>query len=331
MMLLVRLTACAASANLFIDYLTGFLPVISHPLPRFAVITLLFGTLTTANYRGVVAGTALSSVSVAAKLAALGVLCGTGAVYLLTHPAVQEAPAPAPLGHWLNAILLLFFAYGGYEMALNAGGEVSNPRRDAPFAVFGGLLLVTLLYTTLQLIVMHLVPDPADSIRPLADAARVVMGPAGAVLVSAGALLSVFGFLSASMLGMPRGIFALAQSGDFPAQFARIHPDFRTPYVSILAFALPAWLAALFGSFAWNVTLSSVGRLVYLAAVCAAVPALRKHQPTAAAFRVPGGALLPCAGIAICAVLLTRADLGRSLILAATIAVAAVNWFMVKD
>jgi amino acid transporter len=216
-------------------------------------------------------------------------------------------------------------------MALNAASEVSDLRRDAPFAVFAGLLLVTLLYFTLQLIVIHLVQDPAHSVRPLADTARVVMGPIGAVLVSAGALLSVFGFLSAALLAMPRSILALAERGDFPSRLARVHPRFRTPYISILVFALPAWAAALFGSFSWNVTLSSVGRLIYFAAVCAAVPALRRRQPEAAAFRIPAGALLPCAGIAICALLLTRVDLGYSLILAAAITTASANWLLVRD
>jgi len=329
-LLLVRLTACAGSADLFVDYLAGFAPDVALPVPRFGVITILFGILATVNYRGVRAGTVISTASVTAKLTAMGVLCATGTYYLLSHPGIHPVPSPAPLGHWLNAILLLFFAYGGYETALSAGGEVGNPRRDAPFAVFAGLVLVTLLYTTLQLIVMYLVADPAHSTRPLADAARVLMGPTGGALVSAAALLSVFGFLSATLLGMPRSIFALGECGDFPAWFAAVHPRFRTPHVAILAFALPAWLAALFGSFSWNVTLSSVGRLLYFAAVCAAVPVLRKSR-SPAAFRVPGGALLPWTGIVICAVLLTRVDLGRSLILAAVVVVGSVNWLLVKD
>lgn len=331
MMLLVRMTACAAGANLFVDYLAGFLPGIIEPLPRFAVITILFATLAAANLRGVLAGTALSSVSVVAKLTALGALCATGALYLLTHAVVREAASPPPFGHWLDAVLLLFFAYGGYEMALNAGGEVSNPRRDAPFAVFAGLLVVTMLYITLQFIVIDLLPHPATSLRPLAEAGGILLGPSGALLVSAAALLSVFGFLTANMLGMPRSIFALAESGDFPVWFAQVHPRFRTPYVAILVFALAAWLAALFGNFSWNVTLSAVGRLVYFAAVCAAVPVLRKRQPAAAAFRIAGGGLLPCTGIAICALLLTRVDLGHSLILAATVLAALVNWLVVRD
>jgi amino acid transporter len=87
-------------------------------------------------------------------------------------------------------------------------------------------------------------------------------------------------------------------------------------------------LAALFGSFSWNVTLSAVARLFYFAAVCAAVPALRRKQPEAAAFRVPGGALLPITGIAICGALITRIDLGSFLVVGATITVALLNWLL---
>jgi basic amino acid/polyamine antiporter, APA family len=180
----------------------------------------------------------------------------------------------------------------------------------------------------LQASVMRVVPDPAHSSRPLADAARVLMGRPGAALISVAAIVSVSGFLSANLLAMPRSMFALATLGDFPARLAAVHSQYRTPHVAICVFALLTWLAALFGSFSWNVTLSAVARLLYFAAICAAVPALRRKQPRAATFRVPGGTLIPIAGIAICLTLLTRIDLGNSLVLLATITVALLNWLV---
>jgi amino acid transporter len=183
----------------------------------------------------------------------------------------------------------------------------------------------------LQFTVVGVLPDAAHSDRPLADAARVLMGHSGAVLISAGALISVYGYLSANMLTVPRSTFALAEVGDFPAHFAAVHPRFRTPYVSIAVFALLIWIFALLGSFSWNITLSAVARLVYYGAVCAAVPVLRKRQPEAATFRVPGGMILPGLGIMICVALLTRVDFTKSLILLATIAVALLNWLAVRN
>jgi amino acid transporter len=311
--------------------LCEFWPEATQVVPRFTIITLFLGTLGVVNYRGVGAGAWVSNVSVVAKLLALGLVCVVGAGYLIAHPAVHNATLSADRDGWLKAVLLLFFAYGGYEAALNPMGEAKNPRRDAPFALFMGLIIVTLLYTVLQFVVVGVLPDPAHSDRPLADAARVLMGSRGAALISVGALISVYGYLSANLLTGPRGMFALAELGDFPAQFAAVHPRMRTPHVAILVFALLIWVFALFGSFSWNVTLSAVARLVYYGAVCAAVPVLRKRQPGEATFRVPGGPTLPILGVAICALLLTRVDFTKSLILVATIVIASLNWFGVRN
>jgi APA family basic amino acid/polyamine antiporter len=97
-----------------------------------------------------------------------------------------------------------------------------------------------------------------------------------------------------------------------------------------VAFALAVWVFSQFGSFSWNVTLSAVARISYYILVCAAVPVLRRMQPHAAAFRLPGGWLLPLAGSAICAVLLTRVDFGKSVVLLLTIGVALLNWALVR-
>ncbi|MGO9933623.1 MAG: APC family permease [Steroidobacteraceae bacterium] len=331
MTLLSRFTACAAAANLLVLYLGEFWPAATHAVPRFMIITLLLGTLGVVNYRGVGVGALVSNVSVLAKLFALGVVCAAGAWYLIAHPAVHAAIPTTQWDSWLKAILLLFFAYGGYEAALNPMGEAKEPQRDAAFALFAALLIVTLIYTVLQFIVVGVLPDPAHSDRPLADAARVFMGRPGAALISVGALVSVYGYLSANLLTGPRAMFALAERGDFPARFAAVHPLWRTPYFSIAVFALLIWIFASFGSFSWNVTLSAVARLAYYGAVCGAVPVLRRRQPGAAAFRVPGGPAVPILGMAICALLLTRVDFTKSLILAATIAIATLNWLGVRN
>jgi len=330
LMLLSRLTACAAGVNLLVIYLGEFWPAATQPLPRLMVIGVFLGSLAAVNYRGVAAGTLVSNATVVAKLLALGMVCVAGVLYLSVHPRVAATPVAASVDGWLQAMLLLLFAYGGYEAALNPMGEARDPRRDAAFALFVALLILTALYAVLQLIVIGVLVDAAHSARPLADAARVVIGPAGAALISAGALISVYGYISANMLTAPRGTFALAERGDFPAWFARVHPRYRTPYCSILVFALLLWGFSQFASFSWNVTLSAVARLFFYAAVCVAVPVLRRRQAAAALWRLPGGLILPVLGVAICAVLLTRVDFSKSLILLATIGAAGANWLVVR-
>jgi len=331
MSLLTRLTACAASVNLLIAYLGEFWPTASQRLPRLITITALVGALAAVNYRGVGAGTLMSNGAVIAKLAVLAVLAAAGLAWLTVHPALAAPAVHAGGDAWMRSMLLLFFLYGGYEAALNPMGEAKNPRRDVVFALFTALAILTVLYCTLQLIVVAVLADPARSERPLADAARVLMGGPGAVLITLGALISIYGFLSANFLTVPRGLFALAERGDFPAAFAAVHPRWRTPYVSIAVFAVLVWLFSQFANFAWNVTLSVVSRTFYYAAVCAAVPVLRRLQPEVARFRLPGGLALPITGIAICALLLTRADFSKSMIVLLAVATGLINWALVRE
>jgi basic amino acid/polyamine antiporter, APA family len=330
MTMLSRFTACAANANLLIIYLGAFWPQVGQPFLRFCVITALLGALTLINYCGVRGGTLVSNVFVIAKLAPLALICIAGGIYVTTHASVPASNPMIDSHSWRTVLLLLFFAYGGYEAALNPMGEAKNPKRDAAFALFFALAVVTCIYTIIQLVVVDVVPPSMRSERPLADAGQVILGRSGAVLVAAGALVSVYGYLSANLLTGPRQIFALAEQRDFPSLFGSVHAKFKTPHVAILIFGFLTWSLALAGSFTWNVTLSAVSRLFYYGAICISVPVLRSRQPRAAWFRLPLGPAFATLGVLICLVLLSGADFSKSLILLATAATAFVNWILVR-
>ena len=330
MLCLGQVAAPAANANLFVIYLGEFWPHAKDPLPRFLILTVLVGILAFINYRGVRAGAQVSNIFTAAKLLPLIAVVVIGIVLLRTHPLSVAAPAPANFSTWLKAMLLLAFAYGGFETALAPMSEAKDPRRDAPFALFGALLTCTIIYALIQWVVVATLPDPAHSERPIADVARLALGQLGAGLVTAGALISFYGYLSAKILAMPRVSFALAEQGDFPRVFAAVHPRYKTPHVSLLVFAVVIWGFALLGEFKWNVTLSAIARLFYYAVGCAALPVLRRKSPASAAFRLPGGDFLALLGVAICLLLVTRVDFGQSLILLATITIALINWIFVR-
>lgn len=330
MMLLSRITACAANANLLVIYLSTFWPQMTRPAMRFAIVTLLLGILLIVNYVGVRSGTLVSNTFVIGKMVPLGIVCVAGASFLSNHAAVFWPIVHASAGTWRDALLLLFFAYGGYEAAMNPLGEARNPKRDAPFALFMALAIITLIYTVIQWVVVGVLPATMHTDRPLAEVARVLMGAGGAALVAAGALVSVYGYLSANFLTGPRMSFAFAEQGDFPRLFGAIHPRFKTPHISIIAFAVLCWVLALAGSFTWNVTLSAVARLLYYGAVCAALPVLRRKQPGAAWLRLPAGRLFAGVGVLICVVLLTGVDFSKSVILLVTVFIALLNWLAVR-
>jgi len=331
MFMLSRLTACAANANLLVIYLAEFWPQVSRPGARFAVISLLLGSLLLVNYRGVRTGALVSNLFVVAKLVPLALISLAGGYYLFGHGWAAAPWQAASLGKWRDVMLLLFFAYGGYEAAMNPLGEARNPKRDAPFALFAALAIITVIYVLIQWAVVGLLPAGMRSDRPLADVARVLFGHGGAALVAVGALISCYGYLSANFLTGPRTTFAFAEQGDFPRLFAAVHRDFRTPHVSIVVFALVCWFLALAGSFTWNVTLSAVARLFYYGSVCAAVPVLRRRQPEAAWFRLPAGTVFASVGVLICVVLFTGVDFSKTIILLATIVVAFFNWLAVRN
>ena len=327
----VRLTACAANANLFVTYLGEFWPQANSGPSKIAILTLLLGMLAAINICGVRAGAHVSTFFTITKLSSLAFVCAAGAFYLLSsHRAVPQLTVTPNANQWARAIVLLIFAYGGFEAALISAGEAKDPRRDIPFGLFTGLITCAVIYAFIQWVVVGTLPDPASSQRPLADVSRIAIGASGAALTAAGALFSVYGYLSGNILATPRITFALGERGDFPAFFARVHPRFRTPYVSILAFALFVWLLALFGSFAGNATLSAGSRLFYYGVTCAALPALRKKNQQQALVRMPFGNVLGILGALLCAALLTQIEYNKSVILVIAVVIAIVNWLVVR-
>jgi len=335
--LLVRLTSGAASANIFIQYLGGFVPGSQGRLARAAVLALLIGGLAAINIFGVKAGANLSSFFAAAKIvplvifvvAGLALLSSAGAV-----PATASATASA-IGQpgakeWFSAVLLLVFAFGGFEAALFPMGEARDARHDAPFALFITLIVCTVLYTLIQVVVLRALGAALAGDRPLAEAARVFLGRGGATLMQAGALLSVYGHLSSLMLNSPRLTYALAERGDFPSMFRAVSQKFRTPYVSIAAFAVAMFALALLGTFRGNAVLSAVARLFTYGVVCAAVITLRRKQPNADAFRLPAGPLISGLGLVFVMALVTQMGRGELIAIAITMAVALLNWMWTR-
>src|SRR5579859_856069 len=185
----VRLTSCAANANLFVTYAQEFWPAAIRPVAKLAILTLLVGILAALNVRGVRIGTQVSNSFTIAKLASLGVVIVAGAAYLVwRHPAAPQFAFEPGSHAWARAIVLLIFAYGGFEAAMISAGEARDPRRDIPFGLFAALITCAVVYSLIQWVVVGLLPDPAHSTRPLADVARVVMGHRGAAVVAVGAL-----------------------------------------------------------------------------------------------------------------------------------------------
>jgi len=311
---LSRVAGAAAISNAFSAY-AGFLwPVLGAGSGRAAAITLVFAALTLVNYLGIRPGVWTINLLTVGKLLPLLAFCAIGLFHLGAPPPASALTAVS----LQQASLLLIYAFGGFEFASIPSEEVIQPRRTLPVVILASVSSVVLLYLVIQWVAMRTLPGLAASHAPLAEAAQLFLGPAGGLLLAAGAVLSTTGTNSASILVGSRMLYALGRSGDLPAAFARLHPRHRTPVVSTLLFAAAAWIAALIGSFSELAALGALSRVLYYTATCAAVPVLRRKQIAASrAFTLPGGWTVPALALGVCAWLLAGSTLQQAAITAA--------------
>ena len=329
---LTRIAAPAAAANLFCTYATQFFPVLGTRTGELAVLAVLIGQLAVVNYIGVKTGEQVSNFFTVVKVGFLLLFVIAGLVALIARPEIRVPlvwPA-ASTRNWFDAMLLLVYAYGGFEGALSVGGESTNPKRDTPIALLTALALIALIYTAVQIITLKTLPDAAASVRPLADASQRFLGPAGAMAIAGTALVSAYGYLSANLLHAPRLTFALAEGGDLPSLFGSIHPRYRTPYVSIVVYAVLVFSFAALGTFQWNAVLSAVSRLTVYGAMAVAVPILRHRRDDKARFQLPFPYFFAGFGLMFSALLLTQMHRGEFIVVGTTCTIALVNWVFVR-
>jgi basic amino acid/polyamine antiporter, APA family len=319
----------AAVAHLFMDYMVTFLTL--NTLERDLLLAILFAIPAVTNHFGVRAGANLSNIMTVAKLSPLVLLILFGVGRLVHQPQMihaSELLSPG-LSNWVRALVFLIFLYGGWEDSLIVAGEVKEPRRTIPFGLLLGLLICTGFYILLQFITLAAIGTTVTE-RPLAAVASVLIGRSGAALVAIAAMVSTYGWVSASLLNAPRLVYSFAAEGDFPGVFAKLDPRYHTPTAGIILFALTGWLMAVSGTFLWIVALSAASMIVYYAATCACLGRLRKLHPYADAFRVPFGRTLSMVAIGIALLLMTGLHTSEALLMCVTALIATVNWLMVR-
>jgi amino acid transporter len=309
-----RVLSAAAALNVFVLYLAALAPPTGLGAPRIAVMATLVALVTFINVIGVRQATWAVDVFTLAKLLpiVLLILLGVGHV----RSWILETQAVA-VPDWTQAILLLVFAYGGFESALIPAGEARDPRRDTGAALLVALGLVAAVYMLVQLVVVGVVPHAAAAEAPIAAAFGALLGPPGVALASVAAMVSVYGWATGAFLQSPRVLFSMAERGDLPRGVALVHARFRTPHVAILAYALPSLAFGLLGGFAWNAKLAAIVRLFYYALTCMSLPVLRRRSLEPPGFRLVAAAIVVPLAVGFCLWLLsTRTVEEASLLLA---------------
>ena len=302
---LARLTSSATNCNLLVIYLGYFWPGANDSVWRAVIITAIIVSLTAVNFIGVRDAAAVSNLFAVGKLLPLLLFIAVGIFFI--SPANFSASGLPGAGSFSTAVMLLVYAFTGFENASVPTGEVRDPRRELPIAILIAVAVVAVFYISIQAVCVGTLPGLAASERPVADAASAFLGPAGASLIVAGAVVSIIGNLNAGVLTTSRLPFAMSERGELPAALSNTHARFRTPHVAILLTGALLLALTLASSVMSALTLSTIARLLAYAATCLALPVLRRRANAPPAhFRAPLGVGVAVAALLLCVWLLSQ-------------------------
>lgn len=249
---------------------------------------------TAIQLRGLRAGSASQewlSLAKAAALLALVAGCLFGplpveARQALERSAVLAGPLP-PVGAWQSlggaavlALQAVITTYDGWASPLYFAEEFSEPERDLPRSLIGGVLAVLALYLLINGALLHVLPLPllARAQLPAALAAQALLGPAGGAVITAVALVALLGLINTVVMAAPRILYGLGRTGLLPAFTTGVNPG-GTPVAALLLTSGAASLLLLAGSFE---QLLAMGAVLYVSlplAGVAALMALRQREP----------------------------------------------------
>ena len=297
LIMVAALSADAAVANAVADILTVFIPVLNSGWIRILFFIAIFGGLAWINVIGIRSGIRLVLFTTTAKLIPLLLLILIGwKDVTLSNLHWESFPSTGSIG---EISLILFFAFQGGEVGVSVGGEVKNPQKTIPKAIFIGITGVLFLYILIQTVSLGVLGNSLAGYQenPLAEVGNRIFGPVGLTLITIGAAVSMFGNLSGEIMNEPRVLFAAARDGVIPPKIlARVHTKYTTPHVAIIFYTSVAFLLAVIGGLQSLMIASSAAVLVIYLGVALSVIKLRKKVPEdTKSFRIPGGYTVPVA------------------------------------
>lgn len=295
MFLIARLTGFAAVSLGLSAYVGYFWPPALEGWGRGAVVTALYAGLVAVNLRGIRQSVWTMNLLTLSKLLPLAAFVAIGIFFVDSARFARSTSLTA--SSLKEGALVLFFAFGGFEYVTVPSEEVRDPKRTLPLALVAGMLIVSAFYLAIHLVAQGTLPDLGASETPIASAGRRFLGASGGALLTLGAIVSIAGTCSVSMVAGSRMLYALGQQGMLPGAVSWLHPAYKTPWIAIFLFAGVSWLFAISGTFSYLAVLTSAARLVFYSVTCLAVIRLRKGNT--AGFALPGGPAIPFLAVAM--------------------------------
>ena len=316
----------SAVMNLLVNTAASLSPVFTGGIARFVIMLLVFTGLAAINVRSVRAGAGAVTFITLVKVLPLLLFVGVGVFFIKPEAITLSAPGPdQSLG---NAVLLLMFAFFGIESSLTPSGEVRNPARTVPRAIYLALCITTTIYILIQLVAQGTLGGERlaqSTVAPLAESAGVFLGNFGRLLLLVGATVSSFGYLASDVLNTPRTLFAFGRDGVLPEALAHVHPRFRSPDVAIILYAAIAFALSLISTFEGLAVMANVAALLlYVLCSAAAWQLVRRDVRTdGEPFRFPGAQVFPFLAIALIIWMLSHATMKEVKVLGMVLAVGS--------
>jgi len=298
---LTAILAISGVVGLVATSVVRLIPPLATQSGRFMVILFVFLFLATINIRGVRIGARAVEAVTLTKLAPLMIFVVAGIFFIRPEALAWPGwPGNEPLG---RSVLQLIFAFVGVEVALVPSGEVKQPARTVPRAIFIALGITTLLYIMIQLVALGVLGDELGKSgdAALAEAAARFLGNVGRTLMLAGLAISAFGFATSDILSSPRIVFAFGRDAFIPKWFAHVHPRFHTPDVAIITYAVIGFALSFSSTFQRLAVLSNMAVLLLYILCCLAALELSRRdvRSDGAPFRFPGASFMPILAIVV--------------------------------
>lgn len=326
------LFADAAVSNALVDVVASLFPVFAEGWLRIVFLAVLFYGLAYINILGLKQGIGLVKFNTLAKLIPLLLLIVVGFKDVsLSNIYIENAPSIKTLG---ETSLILFFAFQGCETGIVVGGEVINPKRTIPRAIFISILAIVIVYVLIQTVCQGVLGStlPDFKAAPLAETAKVVFGQFGHTLLIAGALVSMFGYMSGTILNSPRVVYALSRDEVIPVKaLSKIHKSFATPFIAIIVYATIALVLAISGTFEQLAIIASSAMLMIYLGVALSVMKLRQSiHKTLKGFKIPGGFTVPIIAVVIILYFLSNLSQKEIVVTIICIAILSAMFWLIK-
>jgi APA family basic amino acid/polyamine antiporter len=264
----------------------------------------------------------LNSTAVLIKLSIVLVFIGLAMAFAFGHWQHMVANwhpfIPRNLGHFgqfgwsgvMRGAGVVFFAYIGFDAVSTAAQEAKNPQRDLPFGILGSLVVCTVLYIIVAGLLTGLKSYTTLNVAaPVAEGAGEIGVRWGVLLIDLGAIAGLASVMLVMLLGQSRVLYTMSHDGLLWPWASKIHPRFRTPYITSIVVGVFVTFLAAFFPIAFLGELVSLGTLLAFTIVCLGVWIMRVKQPDLPRpFRTPWVPVVPIGGMVVALSLMLSLD-----------------------